>query len=110
MKSAIMGFTRTREDFVCRHCGQAVGGDGYTNHCPYCLWSRHVDVDPGDRAAECLGLMEPVEVVLEKDTYVLTHRCVACGHEKRNRAASGDDREALARLAASLAARRSRSA
>ena len=50
-------FTRVVEDFTCGQCGAAVTGDGYTNHCPLCLWSRHVDINPGDRAAECGGLM-----------------------------------------------------
>lgn len=105
-----MGFTRTVEDFACGHCGAAVSGDGYTNHCPRCLWSRHVDVDPGDRAAACGGLMEPTAVSMEKDGFVLTHRCIVCGHEKRNRAARDDDREAFARLASDLAKGRAKSA
>ena len=58
-------FARTVEDFVCEKCGTQVEGDGYTNHCPHCLWSRHVDVNPGDRKATCKGMMEPVAVVAE---------------------------------------------
>ena len=50
-------FIKVKEDFVCEHCGAEVKGDGYTNHCPKCLWSKHVDVHPGDRAAECGGMM-----------------------------------------------------
>src|SRR3954452_24116834 len=66
-------FTRTREDFTCGNCGAAVRGNGYTNHCPRCLWSRHVDVDPGDRAADCGALMRPVGVLFEGDQHVLVH-------------------------------------
>ena len=79
-----MSFFRRIEDFQCAHCGAAVAGDGYTNHCPKCLWSKHVDVDPGDRASECGGLMCPVSVERKSDEWVLTHECKKCGHTKRN--------------------------
>ena len=52
-------FQRRIENFVCEHCGEKVIGDGYTNHCPKCLWSKHVDVNPGDRMAHCGGMMKP---------------------------------------------------
>ena len=52
-------FSRLIEDFICEHCNNPVKGNGYTNHCPYCLYSKHVDEDPGDRAATCHGIMEP---------------------------------------------------
>ena len=91
-------FTRRREDFTCEHCGARVRGDGYTNHCPRCLWSKHVDVSPGDRAADCGGAMPPVGVLFEDGRHVLVQRCVRCGHQRRNRAAAGDDRAALQAL------------
>ena len=52
--------------FACVHCGSAVPAntDGhYRNHCPYCLWSLHVDELPGDRASECRQPMEPIGLV-----------------------------------------------
>jgi RNHCP domain len=91
-------FTRRREDFACLHCGTVVHGSGYTNHCPRCLWSRHVDVNPGDRAAECGGGMQPVGALSQRDGIVLVHRCVVCGHSRRNRSAADDDRAALLAL------------
>ena len=84
-------FTRTREDFRCAHCGHLVAGNGYTNHCPSCLWSRHVDVYPGDRAAACRALMAPVDLLYERGEFVLVHQCTACGERRRNRAAEADD-------------------
>lgn len=90
-----MSFIRQKENFACGHCGAAVVGNGYTNHCPVCLWSKHVDVDPGDRASTCGGLMEPIRVVAKGDGFVVTHRCVVCGHEKKNKASPQDDAKAL---------------
>ncbi len=91
-------FTRVVEDFTCGRCGAAVTGDGYTNHCPVCLWSCHVDVNPGDRAADCGALMEPVAAGLRQDEWFLVHRCVACGFVRRNRTDRHDDRAAVRAL------------
>ena len=71
-------FIRTTEDFICENCGREVKGNGYTNHCPYCLYSKHVDVNPGDRAADCGGLMKPVAVELRKGERIIIHECDIC--------------------------------
>ena len=88
-------FERRVEDFTCRHCGAAVKGDGYTNHCPHCLWSRHVDVNPGDRAADCGGMMRPVALEQKAGRFTILHRCEACGHERKNKAREEDNLFAL---------------
>ena len=51
-------FTKNDSGFVCANCGREVPPLGYSsrNHCPYCLCSLHVDVNPGDRAADCGGI------------------------------------------------------
>jgi hypothetical protein len=92
------------EEFRCQQCGLFVGptisGGKYRNHCPYCLYSRHVDGDhPGDRASDCAGLMEPVGVFTRpKGEHVLVHRCLTCGFERHNRIAADDDFEAVLAL------------
>jgi len=93
-------FQRLIEDFTCENCGEPVSGDGYTNHCPVCLWSRHVDINPGDRLAECKGLMTPIQVDRKKGEYRILHRCVDCGHEKWNKANKADDFEVILQIAA----------
>ena len=77
-------FRRTVEDFTCAHCGAPNTGDGYTNHCGVCLYSRHVDVSPGDRASGCGGMMRPVSVHRGKGRWKLTHECVECGFSRAN--------------------------
>ena len=94
-----MSFTRRVENFKCRHCGQSVQGNGYANHCPFCLWSRHVDIEPGDRLEICRGMMEPIRVTAEGDGYKITHRCQSCGDIRQNIVAREDDFEVLARIA-----------
>ncbi|MDO8555438.1 MAG: RNHCP domain-containing protein [bacterium] len=91
-------FQRTKEDFVCEKCGLVVEGSGYTNHCPCCLWSKHVDVNPGDRQAVCQGLMEPVGVEFKNGRYAIFHRCLSCDSEKRNKASKDDKFEVILQL------------
>ena len=66
------------------------GGD-HRNHCPNCLTSLHVDQEPGDRAADCGGIMDPIGVwVRKKEEWAVIHRCRRCGKLSSNRVA-GDD-------------------
>ena len=92
-------FQPRKENFVCENCGAEVKGNGYTNHCPHCLYSKHVDINPGDRQETCGGLMEPVDLELKDGKYILVHRCQKCGFERRNRVCEEDDFEAVLMLA-----------
>lgn len=98
------GFTRKVEDFDCDKCGTHVVGNGYTDHCPQCLWGKHVDVLPGDRAAECHGAMEPVAVEGGTPHYRIRYRCTACRHVFVVDAADGDSPDALVAIAVRRAA------
>jgi hypothetical protein len=91
-------FIKNKEDFVCENCGEENTGDGYTNHCKSCLYSKHVDINPGDRASKCGGLMEPLEVEKKGEEYIITHQCLECGHEKKNKSSLGDDKEEIVEL------------
>ncbi|HMS24936.1 MAG TPA: RNHCP domain-containing protein [Acidimicrobiia bacterium] len=88
-----VNFRKTVEDFVCSHCGNEITGNGFTDHCPVCLFSRHVDVTPGDRAAleTCGGEMEPISIAPHGTSYKIFYRCLSCGHEYSNKSADGDD-------------------
>ena len=92
-------FTKIIEDFDCEHCGAHVTGNGYTNHCPQCLHSKHVDIFPGDRAESCGGIMKPAEVLGVSDSYILVHRCVLCGYTKQNKMSLDDDMSVAIELA-----------
>jgi hypothetical protein len=94
-----MSFKRTIEDFTCEHCGSRVHGNGFTNHCPKCLWSKHVDNDPGDRAAPCGGMMEPIAIEGSSPNYRLVHTCIKCGIVRRVSLSTEDDPEVSLALA-----------
>lgn len=84
------------ESFVCRNCGWEVtpfgAGSNHRNHCPNCLYSLHLDIEPGDREADCGSLMEPVAVWVRKNgEWAIIHRCRRCGVLSSNRIAADDN-------------------
>jgi hypothetical protein len=97
---------RRTHTFRCRHCGLDVPldapGTAHRNHCPNCLWSRHVDDDtPGDRDADCGSSMEPLAITVRGDgEWVLVHRCTGCDELHLNRTAADDNPLLLVRIAA----------
>ena len=87
----------SQDVFKCKHCRRFVcpppGGGHHRNHCPFCLFSRHVDDKrPGDRMSTCGASMEPVGYFQRhNEEYVLVHRCLGCEFERFNRIAADDD-------------------
>lgn len=103
------------EAFRCGHCRQHVTAESLfsgvinRNHCPYCLWSRHLDLErPGDRLCACKGAMQPVGLTLKKSArkysrpnqgeLMLIHRCLDCGRLSINRIAADDIADELYRV------------
>lgn len=91
-----MAFIMIDEPFVCGNCGYSVGmhpSGSARNHCPKCLCSLHVDADfPGDRKAECHGIMEAVFITQSaKKGYVITHKCQKCDKQINNKCAEDDE-------------------
>ena len=83
-------FKKNDSGFICQNCGREVEPLGYTsrNHCPFCLCSLHVDINPGDRANDCKGILRPVQTLPDpKKGFIIIHRCDKCGAEVRNKAA-----------------------
>ncbi|MGH2447594.1 MAG: RNHCP domain-containing protein [Chloroflexota bacterium] len=87
---------RSDDNFRCRNCKAMVGpipfGGRHRNHCPFCLYSCHVDgKQPGDRASSCGSRMAPVASFTRSNgEYVIVHRCLGCRFERYNRIASDD--------------------
>lgn len=95
-----MIFIYTKENFTCDKCGVFVEGNGYTNHCPECLWSKHVDISPGDRKGDCLGMMEPTGVIKKGKDYTIIHKCIKCGLQKPNKAVKEDNFDLIIQISA----------
>ncbi|MEM0106828.1 MAG: RNHCP domain-containing protein [Candidatus Micrarchaeaceae archaeon] len=92
-------FIKRKENFICKHCGMHIKGNGYTDHCPYCLWSLHVDINPGDRQSNCGGLMKPIRTIYENSSIIIYYKCTKCNIMKRVKAAKDDNEELLYALA-----------
>lgn len=91
----------TNSGFICENCHREVSPAKKTarNHCPFCLWSLHVDDEiPGDRASDCRGKMKPVAIFQKRDEWIVIHRCEKCGKEIQNKCANDDNFETLLNL------------
>ena len=95
------------DDFKCVHCRYHVSTDSNLsgvinrNHCPYCLYSRHLDLHrSGDRLSACKGKMQPVGLTIKKTNkkygderqgeLMLIHLCSECHKVSINRIAADD--------------------
>jgi len=100
------------DDFRCAHChgivssAHVLSGVNNRNHCPYCLWSCHLDLfAAGDRLSACKAPMQPIGLTLKKGRnkyqhmgdhmprgeLMLIHECIECNILSINRIAADDD-------------------
>lgn len=94
-------FKKNDEGFVCSNCGAVIPPLSYSSrdHCTRCLCSLHVDINPGDRANPCGGLLVPVSSAPDpKKGFVIEYECKKCKKHVRCRAANDDDTDLLIKL------------
>lgn len=94
-------FKMIDEDFKCLVCKTEVHALEYTarDHCPNCLCSIHVDINPGDRACMCHGILKPIDIEKgKKDTYKIIYQCEKCGMVKKNKAAIDDNMDMILKV------------
>jgi len=86
-------FNELDEGFICENCKKEVNPLNYSSrdHCPFCLYSKHVDINPGDRNNSCKGLMKPIDIEKYKDTYKIIYQCTKCKEKHKNIIAKDDD-------------------
>lgn len=88
------------ENFICENCKKEVEALHYTarDHCPFCLYSKHVDINPGDRQNPCKGLLKPVGIEKFKDTYKILYTCEKCKTPHKNILAKDDSMDKIIAL------------
>ena len=93
-------FTELDEEFICINCGKKVPKLNYSSrdHCPYCLYSLHVDINPGDRQNTCQGILEPIDIEKFKDTYKIIYKCEKCNQMHKNIMAKDDNYDLIIEL------------
>ncbi len=96
-------FTMLDQGFKCDNCGYMVDKLNYTSrdHCPKCLYSKHVDIMPGDRMNTCEGLMRPIGIEKYKNTYKIIYKCLKCQTIHKNIMANDDDYDLIVKLSVS---------
>ena len=93
-------FTKKDEEFVCENCEKNVSKLNYTtrDHCPFCLYSKHVDINPGDRMNPCRGLLKPIAIEKFKDSFKIVYKCNKCNDIHKNIVANDDDMDLIIEL------------
>ena len=93
-------FNMIDESFTCENCKNMVNKLNYTarDHCNYCLYSKHVDILPGDRKNTCQGLLKPIGIEKYKDTYKIIYKCLKCGNIHKNIMANDDNIDIIIEL------------
>ena len=86
-------FNMIDEEFICENCNNKVKKLNYTarDHCPYCLFSKHLDILPGDRKNNCKGLLKPISIEKYKNTYKIIYKCLKCNQIHKNIMANDDN-------------------
>ncbi len=84
------------DSFKCENCHKQITKHpewSARNHCPYCLYSKHLDEKfPWDRVSDCWWLMEPIDIDYKKNKWnMVKHRCEKCWKEILNKIASDDE-------------------
>ena len=92
-------FIKVKENFICDHCQTKITGTGYTNHCPACLYSKHVDKKtPGDRLSTCNSLMKPISLEIKSGKYNIYHQCLKCNKVIKNKTSPNNNQQKLIQL------------
>jgi len=88
------------ESFICEHCNHKVEKLKYSarDHCPNCLYSKHVDINPGDRSNPCKGLLKPIGIEKFKDSYKILYQCEKCKQYHKNIIANDDNMDKIIEL------------
>ena len=93
-------FYELDEGFICENCHKKVTPLIYSSrdHCPFCLYSKHVDNNPGDRNNPCQGLLKPIGIEKYKDTYKILYQCEKCKKMHKNTMAKDDDMNEIIKI------------
>ena len=97
-------FTKHDEEFICENCKQKIEKLNYTtrDHCNHCLYSKHVDINPGDRQNPCKGLLKPIGIEKFKNTYKIIYKCEKCNQMHKNIMATDDNMDLIIELSKNI--------
>ena len=93
-------FIRKNESFVCLKCGTLVEKHKTSSrdHCNHCLYGLHVDINPGDRANQCKGILKPIGIKISNKKIKIAYNCLKCREKVLCIKAEDDNIEILEKL------------
>ena len=93
-------FNMIDEEFICENCHKQVNKLEYSarDHCPYCLFSKHLDINPGDRKNTCHGMLKPIDIEKYKNTYKIVYKCLKCNTYHKNITAIDDNFDEIIKI------------
>lgn len=93
-------FIKNNEEFTCLNCGKLVPKHPTSSrdHCPYCLWGQHVDINPGDRLNDCRGMLKPVGIKIANGKTRVVYTCEKCKKNVLCIKAPDDNQEEILKL------------
>lgn len=93
-------FTKNNEEFTCINCHELVPKHPTSSrdHCIHCLYSLHIDINPGDRMSKCLGEMIPIGIENTNNRERIVYECNKCNKIHKNIVAPDDNRDLIINL------------
>ncbi len=93
-------FQKNNQSFTCEFCGKLVPlhPKSSRDHCCFCLYSKHVDINPGDRLNGCKGLLKPIGIRSVNSKTQIVYQCSKCLTKVFNIVAEDDNKELLNEL------------
>lgn len=93
-------FNMIDDEFICENCHKLVNKLNYSarDHCNHCLFSKHVDIFPGDRSNDCCGLLKPIGIEKHKNTFKIIYKCEKCKTIHKNIMANDDNMNVIIEL------------
>lgn len=93
-------FIKNNQTFICDYCNKVVPQHPTSSrdHCCFCLYSKHVDINPGDRQNGCKGLLMPVGIRTANGKTQIAYNCTKCSERVFNITAEDDSKTALQEL------------
>ena len=93
-------FLKNNESFTCLNCGLLVSKHPTSSrdHCNFCLYGLHVDINPGDRLNKCRGLLEPIGLKISNGKTQIVYNCRECQAKVYCISAKDDDKDFLLEL------------
>lgn len=93
-------FAKNNQSFVCDNCGKEVPAHltSSRDHCCFCLWGKHVDINPGDRKNGCKGMLKPIGIRTTGGKSQIVYDCAKCQGRIFNIIAEDDNKESITEL------------